>query len=45
MYSVTNRSSFDEVSHFYEQILRVRDEDTYPMVLVGYVLYFEKKLM
>ena len=35
MYAVTNRSSFDEVSDFYDQILRVRDEDSYPMVLVG----------
>ena len=45
MYAVTSRSSFDEVFEFYDQILRIRDEEMYPMVLVGYVLYFEKKVM
>ena len=34
-YAVTSRSSFDEVGNFREQILRVKDEDKVPMVLVG----------
>lgn len=35
VYSVTSRSSFDEVTAFQEQILRVKDEDEVPLVLVG----------
>ena len=34
-YAITSRSSFDEVTSFREQILRVKDEDQVPMVLVG----------
>lgn len=34
-FSVTSRSSFDEISSFREQILRVKDSDTVPIVLVG----------
>jgi len=35
MYSVTSRSSFDEVDSFIEQILRVKDRDWVPIVIVG----------
>jgi GTPase SAR1 family protein len=35
MYSITSRLSFDEITTFYEQILRVKDADFVPMVLVG----------
>jgi GTPase KRas len=35
VYSITSRKSFDEINEFYEQILRVKDVDTFPMVLVG----------
>lgn len=35
VFSITSRSSFDEVSAFREQILRVKDADKVPMVLVG----------
>lgn len=34
-FSVTSRSSFDEICSFREQILRVKDSDTVPLVLVG----------
>ena len=34
-YSITSRTSFDEMDSFYEQILRVQDKDKVPMVLVG----------
>jgi GTPase KRas len=34
-YSITSRSSFDEAVSFQEQILRVKDDDRVPMVLVG----------
>merc|ERR1712072_1436373 len=34
-YAITSRSSFDEITSFREQILRVKDEDKVPMVLVG----------
>ena len=35
VYSITNRGSFDEIATFREQILRVKDADRVPMVLVG----------
>jgi GTPase KRas len=34
-YAITSRSSFEELQSFYEQILRVKDADKVPMVLVG----------
>merc|ERR1712173_31530 len=34
-YSITSRSSFDEITSFREQILRAKDEDHVPMVFVG----------
>ena len=34
-YAITSRSSFDEVPFFRGEILRVKDEDKVPMVLVG----------
>ena len=35
VYSITSRSSFDELTAFREQILRVKDCDDVPMVIVG----------
>ena len=35
VYAITSRSSFDEIVTFKEQILRVKDKDKVPMVLVG----------
>jgi len=35
VYSVTSRSSFDEVLAFRESILRAKDADSVPMMLVG----------
>jgi len=35
VYSITSRSSFDEISSFREQILRVKDKDQVPMIIVG----------
>ncbi|XP_064456724.1 ras-related protein M-Ras-like [Ornithodoros turicata] len=35
VYSVTDRQSFDNISHFHTQILRVKDRDSYPMLLVA----------
>ena len=35
VYAITSRSSFDEIVNFREQILRVKDKDRVPMVLVG----------
>ncbi|XP_041353869.1 ras-related protein R-Ras2-like [Gigantopelta aegis] len=34
-YSVTDQSSFDEIYKFHRQILRVKDRDEFPMVLVA----------
>lgn len=35
VYSITSRLSFEEISTFFEQIRRVKDRDSFPMVLVG----------
>jgi hypothetical protein len=35
VYSITSRDSFDEISHFHQQILRVKDVESFPMILVG----------
>jgi GTPase KRas protein len=35
VYSIIDRGSFEEVSDFYSQILRVKDKDDFPMILVG----------
>jgi len=35
VFSVTDRSSFDEIPRFNMQILRVKDKDEFPMILVG----------
>jgi len=35
VYAITSRTSFDEITSFREQILRVKDEENVPMVLVG----------
>jgi Ras-related protein R-Ras2 len=34
-FSVTDRSSFEEIVKFHKQILRVKDRDEFPMILVG----------
>ncbi|KAI0224809.1 Ras-related protein R-Ras2 [Lamellibrachia satsuma] len=35
VFSVTDRNSFDEIYKFHKQILRVKDRDEFPMILVG----------
>ncbi|OQV17852.1 Ras-like protein 2 [Hypsibius exemplaris] len=35
VFSVTDRTSFDEIWKFHKQILRVKDRDEFPMLLVG----------
>lgn len=35
VYSITSRSSFEEISTFQQQILRVKDKDTYPIIIVA----------
>jgi GTPase KRas protein len=35
VYSMTSRSTFEEVKTFHQQILRVKDKDWFPMVLIG----------
>lgn len=35
VFSVTDRTSFDEIYKFHKQILRVKDRDEFPMILVG----------
>jgi Ras-related protein R-Ras2 len=35
VFSVSDRNSFDEIYKFHKQILRVKDRDEFPMLLVG----------
>ena len=42
VYSITSRSSFEAITNFREQILRVKDEETYPIVVVGNKCDLEK---
>lgn len=35
VFSVTDRNSFEEIYKFHKQILRVKDRDEFPMILVG----------
>ena len=35
VYSITSRQSFEEIQTFEQQILRVKDKDYFPIILVG----------
>ncbi|CAG8558158.1 13728_t:CDS:2 [Acaulospora morrowiae] len=35
VYSITSRNSFDEISTFHQQILRVKDKDYFPIIVVA----------
>ncbi len=35
VYAITSRPSFEEVTTFYKQILRVKDKDYFPAVICG----------
>jgi GTPase KRas protein len=35
VYSITSRASFEEVMAYQKTILRVKDKDLFPMILVG----------
>lgn len=35
VYSINNRQSFDEIKTFQQQILRVKDKDYFPIIIVG----------
>lgn len=35
VYSITSRNSFEEIATFYQQILRVKDKDYFPVVIVA----------
>jgi GTPase SAR1 family protein len=35
VYSITSRDSFEEISTFYQQILRVKDMDQFPVIIVA----------
>ena len=44
VYAIISRSSFDEISSFREQILRVKDEDKVPMVVAANKCDLESEL-
>ena len=35
VYSITSRDSFQEINAFYQQILRVKDQDNFPVIIVA----------
>jgi GTPase KRas protein len=35
VYSITSRQSFEEIMTFQQQILRVKDKDYFPIIVVG----------
>ena len=35
VYSITSRISFEEISTFHQQILRVKDQDSFPVIVVA----------
>ncbi|KAG8983365.1 Ras GTPase [Tulasnella sp. 427] len=35
VYSITSRNSFEEISTFHQQILRVKDKDFFPVIVIG----------
>lgn len=35
VYSITSRNSFEEISTFHQQILRVKDRDYFPIIVVA----------
>ena len=35
VYSITSRNSFEEMATFHQQILRVKDKDTFPVIVVA----------
>ncbi|KAH6909052.1 24 kDa ras-like protein [Coprinopsis sp. MPI-PUGE-AT-0042] len=35
VYSITSRNSFEEISIFHQQILRVKDQDSFPVIVVA----------
>ncbi len=35
VYSITSRQSFEEILTFQQQILRVKDKDYFPIIIVG----------
>ena len=35
VYSITSRQSFEEIQTFQQQILRVKDKDYFPIIIVG----------
>jgi len=35
VYSITSRNSFEEISTFHQQILRVKDRDSFPVIVIG----------
>ena len=35
IYSIASRDSFEEINTFYQQILRVKDQDHVPVIIIG----------
>ena len=35
VYSIESRQSFNELEIFYQQILRMKDSESFPMIIVG----------
>ena len=44
VYSITSRNSFEEISTFYQQILRVKDQDSFPVIIVANAVRVEASI-
>jgi len=42
VYSITSRQTFEALNHFHDQILRVKDEDSFPVAVLGNKCDLEK---
>jgi len=42
VYSITSKASFENLANFHDQILRVKDEDSFPVVILGNKCDLEK---
>jgi len=40
VYAINNRDSFDALETYSSQMLRVKDLDWFPLILIGYVIVF-----
>jgi GTPase KRas len=43
LYDITKKNSFEEVENYFEKVFRIKDEEKFPMVLIGSKCDLEKE--